>query len=104
MRTDSILNTGMSSATLNKAERVKKAREARAEQKKQVRNVILPAIEPVLEELDKERNKTIIDLMETIDASTSDVDVKSIILSLNLYKESLENLKSRLSNIMRVRE
>ncbi len=103
-RSDSVLNTGMSSATLNKSERVKKAREARADQKKQVRNTILPAIEPVIDELVKERNKTILDLMETINASTSQEDVKSIILALNLYKDSMESLKSRLTNIMRVKE
>jgi hypothetical protein len=102
MRSDSILVTGMDSHSINKAERVLEAKNARKEKKERVRTVIAPTIEPVLEEIDKERQKTILGLIEVVETGTSQEDIKATILALNLYKESLDSLKSRLQNIMRV--
>lgn len=103
MRSDSILVTGISGHSIDKDEKVKEAKRLRTEQKERVRAVISPTIEPVLEELQKEKEKTILGLIEAVDAGVSQEDVKSTILALNLYKESMDNLKSRLSNIMRVK-
>jgi methyl coenzyme M reductase gamma subunit len=94
----------MSSASLNKATKAKESREARAKAKEHIRNTVSPAIEPVLEEIKKEKERTILELIESIDGGTADEQVKSVILALNLYKESMDALNARLTNIMRVKE
>lgn len=103
-RTDSILNTGMTSHTINKAERMKKARENRNQIKQAKRTKLMPAAEVVITELDKEKQNTEKMLLEQINVNTPDQSVKDIIVALNLYGESLNKLKSRLSNIMREKQ
>jgi hypothetical protein len=102
MRSDSILNTGLTSASINKAQRAKEARKARQDAKLTKRAHLIPAAEIIVEELQKELSNTQIKLLSMIDAKTTDGEVKDIIVALNLYTDSIKRLKSRISNIMRV--
>lgn len=100
-RSDSSLITGLSSASINKAERAKELREERARLKESKRTRIAPAIEPVIEELEKEKDRVILELLSMVTPTTPKDGAKELLVSLNLYKTSMERLKSRLSNIMR---
>lgn len=99
-RSDSVLLTGANSGTLGKLDRAKQAEELKKQAKISKKHKIAPTIEPVLEEIDKEVQSTIMAQMDLIDGDTE--DFKSMALALKLYKESCKKLKSRLSNIMRV--
>jgi ADP-dependent phosphofructokinase/glucokinase len=99
-RNDSILLTGMTSNSVSKVDRMKLKEKIRKEDKQHTKAKIAPTIQPVLDELDKEIQSTIMAQMDLVDATTD--DFKTIALSLKLYKESCKKLKSRLSNIMRV--
>lgn len=99
-RSDSILLTGMNSSSVSKLERSKAKEKKRLEDKVSTKTKIAPTIQPVLKELDKEIQATIMAQMDLIDSNTE--DFKTMALSLKLYKESCRKLKSRLSNIMRV--
>lgn len=101
MRSDSVLLTGMNSATVNKVEKNKEKERLRKEAKLKTKQKIHPSIEPVLEELDKEIKSTILSQLELVDGKVDD-DFKSNALALKLYKESCIKLRNRLSNIMRV--
>lgn len=100
MRSDSVLLTGMNSNSVSKVERMKEKERLRKEDKARTKSKIAPTIEPVLAELDKEIQSTIMSQMDLIDVNTD--DFKTIALSLKLYKESCQRLKNRLSNIMRI--
>lgn len=103
MRNDSILLTGMNSGTVSKVDRERMARQKKEKQERlSKKQVIQPAIEPVLLEIDKEKKRTILELMESIDTASTEQDLKSTIVALNLYKKSLDKLSIRLKNIMRV--
>lgn len=104
-RNDSILNTGMSSATVTKLERNRLAREQRRQDKSKKKSMLLPAAEVVIHELEKEQNATILALLEAIDIIPADDEqFRAKITALKLYKESIARLKSRLSNILRIKE
>ena len=103
MRNDSILLTGMNSGTVSKVDRERRLRlEKEKKEKLAKKNAILPTIEPVLAEIEKEKKRTILEIMEKVDANTSEADLKANILALNLYKQSMNHLGTRLKNIMRV--
>lgn len=99
-RSDSVLLTGMNSASVSKVERAKEKERLKKESKLKVKSKIAPSIEPVIDEIDKEIKATIIAQMDLIDGSEE--DFKAMAKALKLYKESCSRLKSRLSNIMRV--
>jgi len=101
MRNDSILNTGMSSVSVDKSRRAKQAKEERQRAKKEKRTKLMPAAEVVIAELDKEKQNTEKMLLAQINVKTSDQSVKDIIVALNMYGNSISKLRSRLSNIMR---
>ena len=100
-RNDSILLTGMNSSTVTKSSRMKDKEEFKRAAKLQKKSKISPSIEPVLEELDKERDSTILAQLDLVDASTENFEAQA--LALKLYKESMAKLKNRLSNIMRTK-
>ncbi len=100
-RNDSILLTGMTSNSVSKVERMKAKEKKRVEDKVSTKTKIAPTIQPVLEELDKEIQATIMAQLDLVDQMNED-DFKAVGLSLKLYKESCRRLKSRLSNIMRI--
>jgi len=103
MRNDSVLLTGMNSGTVSKVDRERMLREKKAKQERlSKKHVIQPAIEPVIAEIDKEKKRTILEMMEAVNADTNEADLKSNIVALNLYKKSLDKLSTRLKNIMRV--
>lgn len=99
-RSDSVLLTGMNSSSVSKLDRVKAKEESRKKEKVEKKTRIAPAIEPVIDELNKQIQSTILAQMDLVDGSPE--DFKANALALKLYKESCERLKSRLSNIMRV--
>lgn len=100
MSNDSIFLTGMNSQSVSKLERSKEKAEAKKYNKYEKKTKIAPAIEPVIEELEKEMKETIIKQLDLVDSGVRNFE--SHALALKLYKKSCENLKSRLSNIMRV--
>lgn len=99
MRSDSILLTGMNSNSVGKLERSQEKERLKKEAKLKTKAKVAPAIEPIIEELNKEMSATILAQLELVDSSTD--DFKSTALALKMYKKSCENLKSRLSKIMR---
>lgn len=103
MRNDSILNTGINSASINKAARAKEARLLRQQEKEQKRAKLHPAAEVVAEEIRKEQEYVKTTLLSLINTATPEADVKSLIVSLNLYDLSMKSLKTRISNILRDR-
>ncbi len=99
-RSDSVLLTGMNSSSISKVERAKEKERLKKDAKLKVKKQIAPSIEPVIAEIEKEQQATILAQLDLIDGS--DEDFKAMALALKLYKESLSRLKSRLSTIMRV--
>lgn len=99
MRSDSILLTGMNSNSVGKLERTQEKERLKKEKKLHVKAKVAPSIEPVMAELDKEISSTILAQLDLIDSSTD--DFKANALALKLYKESCQNLKNKLSKIMR---
>jgi formate dehydrogenase maturation protein FdhE len=100
MRDDSLLWTGVSSQA-SKLEKQREARKQRLEDKQNKRTKLVPAVNVVLDELKKEKQRTVLALLETIEATTPEEVTNAVIASLNLYKGSMDNLASRLKNIMR---
>jgi hypothetical protein len=90
----------MNSSSVSKLERSQSKEKVRKQSKVEKKTRISPTIEPVLEELNKEVQATILAQMDLVDGSPE--DFKANALALKLYKESCKRLKSRLSNIMRV--
>jgi hypothetical protein len=103
MRNDSSLYSGISSNTAAKAERAKIAREERKRVKTDKKTILTPVAEIVVEELDKEKKATELKLLSMIQVGTTDEQSKDVIAALNLYSESINKLRSRLSNIMRTK-
>jgi hypothetical protein len=95
-RNDSILYTGQSSAT-RRAEKIAERQREKAEK----RVVLLPTEKLIIEFLDKERDDTITQLLGLVNPSTPEADVKSAIVSLTLYRQSIANTKNRLLSILR---
>jgi len=100
MRSDEILWTGVSSQAA-RLERLTLAKKAKAEEKKDKRTRLTGGADIILEEIEKERKATAIKLLETIDTKTPPEETKSLIVALNLYRESLNKLSSRVKAIMR---
>lgn len=93
MRDDAILNTGVTSATANKLERVKQKELERKDKKIEKRAKLMPAADIFNEEIDKEIKKTILTQLDLGEDTNQE--------TLRLYKKSMQNLKSRISTIMR---
>lgn len=102
MHSDSVLLTGMTSNSISKVERNKQKERLKKEATLKTKAVIHPAIEPVIEELNKERDRTTMEMLDLVDGK-QESDIQVQILALKLYRESMSDLKSRLSNIMRAK-
>lgn len=102
MRNDSVLLTGMNSSTISKVERNREKERLKKEATLKVKNAIHPSIEPILEELKKEKDRTTLEILELVDGKATE-DVQMQIKALKLYRESMDALKSRLSTIMRAK-
>lgn len=104
MRNDSILFTGMTSNSINKADKALKARKKATEEKASQRSKIMPAVEPIIELIKKERDLTISSLLSVVDSNTSEDDLKATVVALNLYRQSIDKLQNSITRIMRVKE
>lgn len=102
MRNDSVLLTGMNSSTISKVERNKEKERLRKEAQLKTKAVIHPAVEPVLNELKKEKDRTTMEMLDLVDGKQQE-DVQVQIMALKLYRESMDALKSRLTTIMRTK-
>lgn len=100
MHSDSVLLTGMNSHSVGKLERSLEKERLKKEKKLHVKAKVAPAIEPIIEELNKEINTTILAQLDLVD-STTEAGFKATALALKMYKESCQNLKNKLSKIMR---
>ena len=98
MRDDSILYTGVTSAT-NKPT----ARQIQVEEKEQAQPKLKPAAAVVLELLDKER-QNVLDLRSlVIDRTTPEQEVNTELLARKLYLDYLNSLENKVKSIMAVR-
>ena len=103
-RNDSSLITGMHSGSIAKASKAAEQREARKLAKAESRAHLTPVAELVQAEIKKIQDETKLTLLGLINPSTPKDDVKELIVALNLYDGSIKQLKTRLFNIMRVKE
>lgn len=105
MRSDSILVTGMTGASVDKAERMKIIREQKRNQKLANKTKLIPAAELVTQELQKEKDRTTLSILEAVDNfKINDKEHKANMQSLHLYRQSMANLSDRLNRIMRVKD
>lgn len=98
-RSDSVLLTGMTSNTISKVERNREKETHKREEKLKAKALIHPSIEPVLQELEKEKNRATLEIIELVEGTPSEQTIES----LKLYRQSMDKLKSRLTNIMRTK-
>lgn len=101
MRNDSILLTGMNSNSVSKLERSQEKERLKKESKLKTKARVAPTIEPVLEELEKEKQNAKLRLINLIDTTTTDSQLQGIKVALTEYSTSMDNLKNKLSKIMR---
>lgn len=96
-RNDGILYAG----STNRVNRLAEI-EAKREEKLSKRNQLVPDSHVVLEELEKEKDQTIKTLLSLINPTTPTDQVKELIVSLNLYEQSMKNLTAKFKNILRL--
>lgn len=96
-RDDSSLYSGITSSTRLKAER--RAREAEKEAKK---TLVKPVEALLFDLLSSEENKTVMEILNTVDVTSNKEQVKETILALQLYKRSIQNLRAKFNNIIRM--
>jgi hypothetical protein len=95
-RDDSVLYTGATSAS-RRSEKVALRRREKAEKQA----VILPNEKIIMGFLDEELKNTKLLLLGSINPSTPEADVKSLISSLNLLDQNIQAVKNRCKNILR---
>lgn len=95
-RNDAILYTGQTSA-IRRRERIEAQRAMLAKTKAKIE----PKAIDFLDLIEQEQEATLKTLLSMVNSSTPEADVKSMIVSLNLYKQSLSSLKSKVNNILR---
>lgn len=95
-RNDGILYTGQTSAS-RRAYKIEQAKQAKAKQQ----SLIAPNEKVIMEFIDKELENTTRQLLELVNPATPEADVKSLIVSLNLYKQSMLAVKQRVFNVLR---
>lgn len=104
MRSDNLLNTGMTSASLHKAERTRALRQKARQEKEAKQRIIHPAAELIINELDKELENTKLAILKTVNPTSKDEDVKSTLSALNLYDASMKKIKFRLQNVLKMEQ
>lgn len=100
MRSDGILYTGVTSrsTTLDKIKEDKKEKQRLKQEK---RSKIQTSADVILDELEKEKQKTVLKMLAAIETDTPDEQTKAIIVSLNLYKDTVNGLSAKIKNILR---
>ena len=101
MRNDGLLYTGLTSQA--QLQRLEAAKKEKKRQKANQKAKILPSAELLIELLAKEKKATILKLLDTVQVDTSEEQTKSLILSLNLYKDSISGLEAQIKAIMRAK-
>lgn len=104
MRSDSVLNTGVTGFSLGNYKRKKERLEAKRSMKDTKKNKLLSSIDIITEEIDKEVVRSTELLLATVSTDTPEDQVKTIIVATKMYRESMDTLRNRLNNIMRVKE
>ena len=102
-RSDSVLLTGSSSAVREKLERTQLKDRLRKENKEANKTKMMPVHELVTDLINKEREATILKMLDTVDIKTTDKDHKALLLSLRLYKESINSIQAKINAIMRMK-
>lgn len=102
-RDDSILATGTTSAILTspKQQQVLEKQEAARQKRLDATHKLKPAAEPILNAIDAEYEAVTKRLLSMVAPGTPAEDVKSLLISLNLYKDSLSTLKSKLKVVLK---
>ena len=100
-RNDGILYAGSSSNAYE--ERLKKLKARKLERHKKQRT-LSTAEDIVIKMIDQERESVKLDLLKLVNINTSEKQTKELLVSLNLYDESMKKLKTRFNNILRLRE
>lgn len=98
MRDDSLLNTGMTSASARKVQEVK---QKASEKKIEERNNVVPNADVVLEIIAKEKASIPNKVWALTNSETSEESVRAILAGLRLYDEHLDNLSNQLQNVLR---
>lgn len=104
MRSDNSLHTGITSASLHKSKRTKAQREKARKQKEAKQRIIHPAASLIIAELDKELESTKLKILEQINPTTKEEDVKSVLSSLNMYNASMKKIKFRIENVLKLEQ
>lgn len=102
-RNDSILHTGMTSASMTprRSEEVSEKRKQAAQERDERSKELKPVAKPILDALTAERDQTTLRLLSLVAPGTPDEDVKNLLISLNLYKDSMAKLETRLKIILK---
>jgi hypothetical protein len=101
MRSDSILITGSTSG--KQLERLAQRQNAKKSEKEAKKSTLLPVEEIIFEEIDKIKIENQTEMLGLIGVATDKELVKETLISLKLYGESMERLKTRMKNIIRKR-
>ena len=96
MRNDGILYTGQSSASRRK-QKLELAKRDKADKKAKIE----PNAQAFIDLIDTEQQNTLKAMLSLVNPSTPEEDVKSMLSALNLYKQSLSNLKDKTKAVVR---
>jgi len=100
MRDDSLLYSGLTSAS---AQKVKERREAKTDEKTRKRSELLPANEVVFKEIAKEKAMLGQTLLDIVDESTPDEQVTEKLIAVRIYAKWLGEFETRLKNVLRTK-
>ena len=101
MRNDSVLYTGMTSASTRKVADHKKQLK---EKKNEERIALLPAGDVVLDLLDKEIASLPSRVYELINFEDSETHIKSKLMALRMYESELSALKRRVVSTLKIKQ
>jgi hypothetical protein len=94
-RNDSLLYTGAASNRVV-------GQDVRSAEKQAKRTRLMPVADEILSTLDKERERTQLELLKLVNVSTDKKLLKEMIAALNLYDKSMLNLRATFNNILRL--
>lgn len=102
-RDDSVLYTAQTSSSMasKRATKVQQRQELASQARDSQKSELKPVAAPILAAVDKELNHTITTILSMVGPGTPDKDVKTTLIALNLYKDSLTKLKGNLNVILK---
>lgn len=98
IRNDSILYSGLTSASFNKAYRAKARRQADREKQK---SYLEPSAELIKVEIQKTKDQIATDTLGLIQLDADKDDIKSLLVGARLAQKHIAQLEQRLLNILR---